>query len=137
MDAKSNILCLYQPVVSFCKLHFQHIRIFLPDVVKIILPKGNIYRLYILFKVNLLVKERDLELDGAVEVIQELTVILENCGLVIVLCQLVINIEKLNGLGEEPILHLADTVPEDFLIRDTLLGSLGNLLLLLICLQLP
>ena len=54
-NPKGDILCLHQTIIPFCELHFQHIRIFLPDVIKRIPFWRNVNGLGILIKVDLLV----------------------------------------------------------------------------------
>ena len=62
-------------------------------------------------------------MDTAVKVIQEVTPILENSVLVLVLCQLIVNIVKTDGFGIIFILHPADPVPCHFPVRDGFLSG--------------
>lgn len=65
-------------------------------------------------------------MDGSVKIIEKVTVILKNLVLIIVLCQLVVDVVKLNLLGEKVIVHHTDAVPAHLLIGNRLLGGFGD-----------
>ena len=66
----------------------------------------------------LMVDKRQLEMDGAVEVIEKITPVFKNSVLVLILCKLIIDIIKSNGLRIRPILHTADTITPHFTVSN-------------------
>ena len=57
-----------------------------------------------------MVNEGQLELDGAVKVIEEVTPVLKDCVLVLILCQLIVNIIKADTFGIRLILYPPDAI---------------------------
>ena len=74
----------------------------------------------------MLIDERQLEVDGTVKIVEKIAPILKDQVLVLVLCQLIVNVVKLHLLGEIPLRYDADTVPAHLLIGDGLLGGVGD-----------
>ena len=85
VDAKREILGLGEAVVALRQLVLQHIRVFLPHIVKAVLLQGNddIPGKAVLGGGQ--VQKGQLEADGAVKVVEEVGPALENGGLVLVL----------------------------------------------------
>lgn len=65
-------------------------------------------------------------MNGAVEEVEEATPLIEDSGFVLLLCQLVVDVLKLNGFGVVVVGYTADSIREHTLKRNGLLGSLGN-----------
>lgn len=65
-------------------------------------------------------------MDGAIEKVQETAPLVKNGGLILLLCQLIVDVLKLNGLGVVTVCDPADAVWEHSLKGNGLLGGLGN-----------
>ena len=128
MDTKSDVFSLHQPVVPFGKLVFEHGNILPANVVKRILPIWDIDRLLIFLRVYHLIHEGKLHSNGGIEVVEKVTVVFENQRFVLILCQLIVDIEKLHSLGEEVFVHPTDSIRINFLIGNRLLCSGRDLL---------
>ena len=72
------------------------------------------------------IHERQLEVDGAVEKIQEGAPLFENRGLVFLLGQLIVDVLILDGLGIILVADTADAIREHTLEWDRLLRGAGN-----------
>ena len=129
---ESDVLTLEQAVVSFGELFLQHTGILSSDVVELIILLRNIDLLLELIDIRSLVDEGELNKDGAVEVIEEVTPILKDCCLVLILSKLVVDVVISDGLGVEAAVHLADTVTAHLHIGDRLLRGLADFLCLLV-----
>ena len=124
LNAKGDVLGLGQAVVALSQLILEHIRILLPDAVEgVLLVRDGDGPLPFLH-IRPLVEEGELDLDGGIKVVEEITVILKYLVLILILCQLVVNIVELHLLGEIVVVHHTDAVPAHLLIRDGLLGGL-------------
>ncbi len=88
-----------RPLLPFFKLVFEHFRIFTPDVIVLVPWGGMAMLLGKVLHIGPLVDKGELDADGGIKVIEKITVILENLRLIVRLGKLVVNIEKLNGLG--------------------------------------
>ena len=110
----------------------QHIGILGANVVEVILLRRDIDLLFELRNVRLLVDKRKLNKNGAVKVVEEVTPVLEDGGLVLVLGKLVVDVTEPDGLGVQAGVDLADTIPAHLHIGDRLLGRLGDFLALLV-----
>ena len=99
LNAKGDILAFGKAVVAFFELVFNHLRVLTPDVV-ILVPLGRDRNAFgKVLHIGPLVDKGELDADGGIKVIEKITVILENLRLIVRLGKLVVNIEKLNGLG--------------------------------------
>ena len=78
-----------------------------------------------------LIEERELDTDGGIKIIEKIAVILKNLVLVLVLCQLIVDVVELDLLGEVVGVDHTDTVPAHLLIGNGLLGSAGDSAVLL------
>ena len=65
-------------------------------------------------------------MNRAVKRVQEGTPLFEDCGLVFLLSQLVVDVLILNGQGIVVVRHPADTVRKHTLKRNRILGAAGN-----------
>ena len=132
LNAEGNVLALDEAVVAFGELGLQHIRILGADVIEGIVLLGDADCLLELVDVHPLIDEGELNENGAVEVVQEVTPVLKDGGLVLVLGKLIIDVVVADGLGVEAAVHLADTVAAHLHIGDGLLGGLGDFLCLFV-----
>ena len=130
LKAKRQVLGTLQAVVAFGYLIEKHLRVLFTDIVKAValgrdddgLLKGG-------FAGNGVHKGK-LEADVGREVIQHITPGFKDCFLILVLRQLVVDVEELNGFGVVMIGDAADTIRPHSLIRNGLLGSLRTFFLL-------
>ena len=65
-------------------------------------------------------------MDGAIEKVQETAPLVKNGGLILLLCQLIVDVLKLNGLGVVAVGDSANAIREHSLKGNGLLGSLRN-----------
>ena len=120
-DAEGQVFGLNKTVVATGKLVLQHLGILGADGVKFITAgwdgdapgKG--------FLGCRQVDKGKLELHGAVKVIQKIAPRFKDCGLVLVLRELVVDVLVLDHLGVARVSHTADTVRPHTLIRDAVL----------------
>ena len=63
-----------------------------------------------------MVDERQLEMDGAVKIIEEVAPVLKDRALVLVLSKLIIDVIETDRFGVETVLHAADPVASHLLI---------------------
>lgn len=126
LHAEGDVLGLGQAIVAFGKLIFEHIRVFLPDTVVGVNLLRDANGPLVFLHVGALVEEGELDVDGAVKVVEEVTVILKNPVLVLILGQLIIDVVKTNLLGVVAICHHTDPVPAHLPVGDGLLGGLGE-----------
>ena len=81
------------------------------------------------------VDERKLKADAGIEVIEEITPAFKNGVLILVLCQLIVNVIEADGFGIQMFLHPANAVPPHFQIRNRPLhGQVMLFLLFCFCL---
>ena len=132
LNAEGDVLALDEAVIAFCELGLQHIRILGADVIESIVLFGDADRLLELIDVHPLIDEGELHENGAVEVVEEVTPVFKDGGLILVLGKLIVDVVVADGLGVEPVIHLADTVLAHLHIRNGLLGGLGDFLCLLV-----
>ena len=132
LNTEGDVLALEQAVVTFGELRLQHIRILSSDVVEVIILRRNVDLLLELIDAGSLVDEGELHEDGAVEVVEEVTPILKDGGLVLILGKLIVDVVISDGLGVEAAVHLADTVTAHLHIGDRLLCGLADFLCLLV-----
>ena len=121
MNAEGDVFSLYQTVIPFGKLVFEHGNILFADTVKGILLLRDIDCLLVFLHIDHLIYKGKLHPDGGIEVVEEVAVIFKNQRFVLILCQLIVDIEKLQRLGEEVFVHPADSIRIDFLIWNGLL----------------
>ena len=124
VDAEGEILGLDKAVVASGKLVLEHLRVFGADAVELVAlgRDGDALGEALLGCGE--VHKGELELHGAVKVIQEITPRLKDGGLVLVLRELVVDVLVLDGLGVMRIGDAADTVGPHTLIGDAVLRRL-------------
>src|SRR5699024_9127606 len=131
--AKGNVLRPHQAVIAFGKLIFQHLCVFHAHMIKSVMPGLDLDDRFKFLHVAVVVDERQLEMDTAVKVIEEITPVFKNSIFVLILCQLIVNVVKTDGFGIIFILHPADSIPCHFPVGNGLLGGQTLLLCLFIC----
>ena len=129
--AEGQILGLDKAVVATGKLVAEHLCIFLSNIVEIIALGRNDDALAVGILIGRHVHEGKLELDGAIEIVQEVTPAFKDRGLILVLVQLVIDILELDGFGEIAGFHAADAIRPHSFKRNTVLRGLLLFVLLL------
>jgi len=130
LNAEGDVLLLDQSVVALGELTLQHSGILRADVVESVLLCRNVDALAELIEACLLIDEGELDEDRAVEVVQKVAPCFKDGSFVLVLCKLVIDVLETDGLGIEPVIHLADTVAVHLHIGNGLLGGLADFLCL-------
>ena len=121
VDTKSQVFGLDKTVVSSGQLILQHRGVFLTDTVKGI-PlgrNGNGVGKGLLRCRK--VQKRQLEVNRAVEIIEEITPALKDRGLIFILGELIVDVLKLNGLCVVAVRYTADPVRPHPFIGDTVL----------------
>ena len=121
VDTKGQVFGLDETVVTSGQLILQHCGVFLADTVKGIplgrdgngVSKG-------LLRCRK-VQKRQLEMNRAVKIIEEITPPLKDCRLIFVLGELIVDVLKLNGLCVVAVRYAADSVRPHPFIRDTVL----------------
>ena len=132
LNAEGDVLALEQAIVTLGELFLQHTGIFSADVVELVILFRDIDPLLELMDIRSLIDEGELNEDRAVEIVGEVTPILKDGGLVLILSKLVVNIVETDGLGVEAAVYLADTVTAHLHIGDRLLCGLADFLRFLV-----
>ena len=86
LDRECNILRAHQAVVAPGELVLQHLGVLHADIVKFIVLRLDPDHPLEFRQVGLMVDKRQLEINRAVKIIEEITPVLENGALVLVLC---------------------------------------------------
>ena len=122
LHPEGDVLLSDPAVVSLGHLLLQHPVILPADLVEFIVslidPDGRLH----LGDPGLLADAAHLQADAGVKVVVEVAPVVEGCGLVLVLGQLVVDVPEFDALGVEPVRHPADPVPVHLPIRDRLLS---------------
>ena len=129
---EGDVLGLGQTVVALSLLVLQHFRILVADFIVTVIPVGNQNALLKGFRAGSQIKERKLQVNAAVEIIEEIAPALEDRRLIIVLRELIIDVLKLDGLGVILIRDAADAVRPHALIGNGVLCGMRPLLALLL-----
>ena len=130
LDAKGQVLGALQSIVAFGHLIQKHLRVLLAHIVKAIVLGRDDDRLLKGGFAGYGVHKGKLEADAGREVIEHIAPGFKDGLLILILRQLVVDIEKLNGFGVIMIGDAADTIRPHSLIRNGLLGGLRMLGLL-------
>ena len=130
-DTERDVLRPNQTVIALGKLLFQHLRIFHAHIIELVMLRLNLDDLVVLAHVTLMVDERQLKADAGIEVVEEVAPAFKDGVLILVLCQLVVNVVESDGFGIQMFLHPADTVAPHFQIWN---GTLHSQLLFLLAL---
>lgn len=112
-----------QAVIAPRELVLEHLRIFLADAVKIILPRGHLNAVVSSALSVFQIEKRKLEGNRAVKVVDELAPAPKDRVFVLVFGELVIDVLKLNRLVVAVHVHPADAVRVHPLIGDRLLRA--------------
>ena len=122
-NAERDVLRPNQTVIALGKLLFQHLRIFHTHIVKRVVLRLDLDYLVVLAHIALVVDERQLKADTGIEVVEEVAPAFKDGVLILVLCQLVVNVVESDGFGIQMFLHPADTVAPHFQIWNGTLHS--------------
>ena len=122
VDAESQVLGLDKTGVASCQLVLQHGGVLHPDAVKIIPLERNVDGAGKGLLRGCQVQKGQLELNGAVEVVEEIAPALEDRCLVLVLRELIVDVLELDGLCVAAACHTADAVRPHPFIGDTVLS---------------
>ena len=128
LNAEGDVLVLEKAVISFGELILQHLGILAADVIESVILFRDTDGLLELIDIRPLVDERKLHKDCAVKVVQEITPVFKNSGLILVLGKLVVDVVKTDGFGVKAAIYLADAIPAHFHIGDSLLCGFGDFL---------
>ena len=115
-DAKRDVLRPNQTVIALGKLLFQHLCIFHTHIIELVVLRLDLDDLVVLAHIALVVDERQLKADTGIEVVEEVAPAFKDGVLILVLCQLVVNVVESDGFGIQMFLHPADTVAPHFQI---------------------
>ena len=121
LNAEGQILGLGKTVFALCHLTPEHGGVFLPDAVVLVPVEGNVDLLGDVFLRCGEVDKGELELDGGIEVIEEITPAVKDRRLVLVLRELVVDVLETDGFHIAAVRDPADAVRVHPLIRDTVL----------------
>ena len=84
-NAKSDVLGLDQTVVALGKLIFQHIGIFAPDGVVLVLTLWNVNRLLKFLRIAALIDKGKLDADRGIKIVEEIAIAFKSLRLILVL----------------------------------------------------
>ena len=124
VDTECEILGLNQTVVAAGKLILEHGGVFCTDAVKRIALRRDIDALGKGILGSRQIHKGKLELDRAIEIIEEITPCFKDRGFILVLRKLVVDVLILNGFGVVRIGDTADAVRPHTLIRNAVLRRL-------------
>ena len=110
LDAKGDEFGFAQAVVSLGELIAQHVGVFVSDIIKSIILGRDINGLLKAIHAGNDIEKRKLKMDGAVKIVEKVTPAVKDGCFVLVLSQLVVDVLKLDALGEKPVGHSANTV---------------------------
>ena len=110
LNVEGEKLGFRQTVAALRHLVFQHGGVFDPAFVVRVSPQGNGDALFKSFRSGSQVHEGELEVDGRIEVVQELAPVFKDGFLVLVLRQLIVDILKLDGFGIVVVVDAAHAV---------------------------
>lgn len=126
LHTKGDEFGLGQTIIALGKLLPQHLGILGTNIVKAVLLERNANALFKLGAVRCHVHEGQLKFDGAVEEVQKTAPFLKNRRLILLLCQLIVDVLILDGAGVVVGLHPAGAILEHPLHGDGLLGGPGH-----------
>ena len=84
-NSKDQVFVFNQAVVSLCQLVAQHLSVFLADIIKSVLLLFNVDGDLVVRDASGVVIETELDVDGTVEIIKKLTILIEDRALVFLL----------------------------------------------------
>ena len=133
MDTKGQVLCLCQTIVTSFHLVLEHASIFISDLIEAIRLMRNCNALLELLRIGCHVHETQLKMHGTIKEVKEGTPFLKDLCLILLLCQLIIDVLELNRLSIVISSNSADAILEHSVERDALLCGSGNSIILLCC----
>src|SRR5699024_2356960 len=107
-----QVLGFGQAVVALRQLLFQHLAILGTDGIEAVLLERDTDTLFKAFSIGTQVHKGKLKVNGAVKEIQETAPLIEDGSLIFLLCQLIVDVLKLNGLGVITVSDTADAIRE-------------------------
>ena len=122
-NAECDVLRPNQTVVTLGKLLFQHLCIFHTHIIELVVLRLDLDDLVVLAHIAFMIDERQLKADTGIEVVEEVAPAFKDGVLILVLCQLVVNVVESDGFGIQMFLHPADTVAPHFQIWNGTLHS--------------
>ena len=130
LNTKRKVFRLCQPIVALCKLCLQHLRVFTSDWIKLIFSVRNTDTLLKTVRIGTHIHKGQLEMNRTVKEIKETTPFFKNGCLIFLLCQLIIDVLKLNRLCVIVISHTTNTIREHSLERNRLLCCSWNTIII-------
>ena len=130
-DAERDVLRLRQRIVALGKLALKHPGILLADFIKVIALRRNRHAFLKFLLIGREVEERELITDSRIKGVENAAPAVEDHVLVLIMGELVVDILKLDRLGEERIRHLTDAIRPHFLEVDGLLRGIRLLPLIM------
>lgn len=112
LNAKRQVLRLGQAVVALGKLAAQHGAVLRAHRIEMILLVRDTHHLLKIRGIRSHIHKRKLKADAGIKEVQEAAPFLKDSRLILLLCQLVIDVLKLNGFGVVVVRHTADTIRE-------------------------
>ena len=112
LNAKRQVLRLGQAVVALGKLAAQHGAVLRAHRIEMILLVRDAHHLLKIRGIRSHIHKRKLKADAGIKEVQEAAPFLKDSRLIFLLCQLVIDVLKLNGFGVVVVRHTADTIRE-------------------------
>ena len=127
-NRKRDVLRPNQTVVALGKLLFQHLCIFHTHIIELVVLRLDLDYLVVFAHITFVIHERKLKTNAGIEVIEEVTPTFKDGVLVLILCQLIVDIVESDRFGIQMFLHPTDTIAPHFQIRN---GTLHGEALLL------
>ena len=124
LDGKGQVLALRQAVVALGKLASEHSRVFLADFVKLIALQGNHHAALKVLHAGRHIDKGKLEVHRRIKRIEEIAPRTDNRFLVLFLRLRVVDVLKLDGLGIDVVLHMADAIRIHGLVVNRLLRGI-------------
>ena len=121
-DAEGQVLDPFDAVAASGKLIAENLRVFAPDPFRPIPANGDMDAVFKAVRVGVPVQKGELEMDGAVEIVEEIAPALEDGAFGVIVRKLVVDVLKLKRLCV-PATRQTDAVRPDAVIRDSLLRA--------------
>ena len=126
LHTKGDEFGLSQTIIALGKLLAQHLAVLSTNIIETVLLERNADALFKLGAVGCHVHKGKLKFDGAVEEVQKTAPFLKNRRLILLLCQLIVDVLILDGAGVIVCFHPAGAILEHPLHGDGLLGGPGH-----------
>ena len=130
-NAECQVLGFGQAIVALRQLLFQHLAILGTDRIEAVLLERDADTLFKALSIGTQVHKGKLKVNGTVKEIQETAPLIEDGSLIFLLCQLIVDVLKLNRLGVIAVSDTADSIREHSLKGNGLLCSLRNTIVFL------